>query len=74
MSETAAATARFRAGVTRPVQAGTSREEPAEPERTRKVTLWWWSPRGIEDRGRTATREHERAYRDLQAARDRSDW
>ncbi|MDL9981235.1 hypothetical protein [Microbacterium candidum] len=74
MTETAAATVRLRAGATRSAHARTRRVEQAEPARTRKVALWWWSPRGIEDRGGAPTREHERGYRDLQAARDRSDW
>ncbi|QAY60882.1 hypothetical protein ET475_13395 [Microbacterium protaetiae] len=36
--------------------------------------VWRWSPREILHRGGTVTRDQERAYRDLQAAQDRSDW
>lgn len=45
----------------RPAQAG------------RRETLWFWSPRGLQDRGLTASREQERAYADLQAAFAASD-
>lgn len=34
--------------------------------------LWRWSPRGLAQRGRTASRDDERAYHDLQAVRDRA--
>lgn len=38
------------------------------------ITLWRWSPRGLQDRGLTAGREQARAYADLQAAAAASDW
>ncbi|KHK97220.1 hypothetical protein LK09_13320 [Microbacterium mangrovi] len=56
---------------TEPRSAKAGREDtPAE----RRITLWHWSPRGLQDRGRTAGREQERAYGDLQAAFAASDW
>lgn len=36
--------------------------------------LWSRFPREIQHRGGSVTRDDERAYRDLQAARDRSEW
>jgi hypothetical protein len=44
------------------------------PAAKRRVKLWFWSPRGLQDRGLTASREQERAYRDLQAAASVADW
>jgi hypothetical protein len=44
------------------------------PERPRRFALWKWLPREILHRGGTVTRDDERAYSDLQAASDRSEW
>ncbi|MGN8025570.1 hypothetical protein [Microbacterium sp. 22242] len=44
------------------------------PARVRRFLLWAWFPREILHRGGTVTRDVERAYRDLQAAQDRSEW
>ena len=52
----------------------------SEPHTTRParedrgMRLWFWSPRGLQDRGRAAGREQQRAYSDLQAAAAASDW
>jgi hypothetical protein len=50
-------------------------ERPAarKPTRRKSLALWKWVPRDILRRGGTATRDDERAYRDIQAVRDRSE-
>jgi len=45
-----------------------------KPARASKFDLWKWFPREILNRGGRVTRDDERAYSDLQAARDRSEW
>lgn len=42
--------------------------------RALEFTLWAWLPRAILGRGGAPNRDDERAYRDIQAACDRSDW
>ncbi len=46
----------------------------ARPRRAFRFPLWRWSLREILHRGGSVTRDDERAYLDLQAARDRSEW
>ncbi|WP_295014048.1 hypothetical protein [uncultured Microbacterium sp.] len=41
---------------------------------TARFALWRWFPREILQRGGRVDRDIERGYRDLQAARDRSEW
>ncbi|QDZ13437.1 hypothetical protein [Humibacter ginsenosidimutans] len=39
-----------------------------------RFSLWTWFSTALEHSGRVADRDTERAHRDLQAARDRSEW
>ena len=39
-----------------------------------RFSLWKWFPAELEHSGRRTSRDSERGYRDLQAARDRADW
>ena len=45
-----------------------------KPARAREFALWKWFPKAILQHGGSVTRDDERAYRDLQAARDRNEW
>lgn len=75
MTETAVSEPSFR---THPIRTATpvarSRARAEKPARAPKFPLWAWFPREILHRGGSVTRDDERAYRDLQAARDRSEW
>jgi hypothetical protein len=72
MTETTASQPSFRLTRT----AGTTRRSTSDHPRAPRVrlTLPAWLPRSILQRGGVATRDDVRALRDLEAARDRSDW
>ncbi|GAB3385868.1 hypothetical protein GCM10027568_03480 [Humibacter soli] len=58
-----------------PVLQGIEHGWVQKPERRRRpFALWKWFPREILHRGGSVTRDHERAYRDLQAVRDHTEW
>ncbi|NNC13269.1 hypothetical protein HII28_15455 [Planctomonas sp. JC2975] len=44
------------------------------PARHETFSLWKWFSAELEHNGRRASRDSDRAYRDLQAVRDRSEW
>jgi hypothetical protein len=46
----------------------------AKPSRKKRFVLWKWIPRAVLGRGAIATRDDERAYRDIQAVRDHDEW
>lgn len=72
MTETAASPTSFRS-VNRAQTVARSVPQPRLPRRMR-IALPAWLPRPILQRGGIATRDDVRALRDLEAARDRSDW
>ena len=75
MTETVASPASFRSpSRAHAVRERAHRDLTAAPARAPRFTLWAWFPREILHRGGSVTRDDERAYRDLQAARDRSEW
>ncbi len=75
MTETAVSSAPFHSHPhTRTIRKIADRDRAATPARAQAFPLWAWFPREILHRGGSVTRDDERAYRDLQAARDRSEW
>ncbi|MHA7987071.1 hypothetical protein ACX9R5_14830 [Rathayibacter sp. CAU 1779] len=49
-------------------------ERPTRPARQETFSLWKWFSAELEHNGRNASRDSDRGYRDLQAARDRAEW
>lgn len=45
-----------------------------KPAGRKEFALWKWFPKAILQHGGSVTRDDERAYRDLQAVRDRNEW
>jgi hypothetical protein len=72
MTETTASHPAFRS-LNRAHAGARSVPQPSATRRVR-IALPAWLPRSILQRGGIATRDDARALRDLEAARDRSDW
>ncbi|GAA4488995.1 hypothetical protein [Microbacterium panaciterrae] len=75
MTESIASPTPFRSHAhVRAIRKSTDRAVAKRPGRAARFALWAWFPREILHRGGIATRDTERAYRDLQTAQDRSGW